>query len=444
MSFRPSDASTPAYVAPWRREQGGGEGVFDSFQFALKHFQHDKRIRIHRHRPCGRAGASPESDAIRTALTDEVLHEAAWAHFESELPSYEAMRNVLVKRLSDALAASPGAGTLDGTTIDNAVTAYTNEDVRQQIEGEEPDVEACRAAAREVLMEAWTQTESDHRPRADADTARSFDGENPQATAKVGPSDDEPGRIPPAPGAGTTPPARIELGRGVWRCGACKAIHAPNEEIADDLDALIQKHLAADPPASPLPDETESLKPCPFCGGEASIIAVKEASNVGGFVVQCGSCEASTRVWFPAKDPVDRILREAWNRRPASPLPTDTRLTPDEQRRFLELLENPPEPSEELVRLFKKHQAASPLPPPTDWQPIETFPITLKNDKAWFWIVPKSPDETYVDGSGRPIMTSFEPYAFHGQYGGWSALIKATHWQPFYTPPPPRSPARDA
>jgi Lar family restriction alleviation protein len=57
------------------------------------------------------------------------------------------------------------------------------------------------------------------------------------------------------------------------------------------------------------------LKPCPFCGGRADIIDVEEPSNIGGKVVQCSECEASTRVWFPIKDSVDRILREAWNRR---------------------------------------------------------------------------------------------------------------------------------
>jgi Lar family restriction alleviation protein len=59
----------------------------------------------------------------------------------------------------------------------------------------------------------------------------------------------------------------------------------------------------------------EYLKPCPFCGGKASIINVEEPSNIGGKVVQCEKCEASTRVWFPIKDAVDQILREAWNRR---------------------------------------------------------------------------------------------------------------------------------
>jgi Lar family restriction alleviation protein len=61
----------------------------------------------------------------------------------------------------------------------------------------------------------------------------------------------------------------------------------------------------------------EPLKPCPFCGGKAQIIEVTEPSNVGGYVVQCGACEASTRVWFPIKDRVEGILTDAWNKRKA-------------------------------------------------------------------------------------------------------------------------------
>jgi Lar family restriction alleviation protein len=57
------------------------------------------------------------------------------------------------------------------------------------------------------------------------------------------------------------------------------------------------------------------LKPCPFCGGKAEKVEVTEPSNVGGYVVQCRDCEASTRVWFPIKDSVDHILAEAWNKR---------------------------------------------------------------------------------------------------------------------------------
>ena len=62
------------------------------------------------------------------------------------------------------------------------------------------------------------------------------------------------------------------------------------------------------------------LKRCPFCGGKAEKLAAEEPSSVGGYVlcgyvVQCKDCESSTRVWFPAKDSVDEILAQAWNRR---------------------------------------------------------------------------------------------------------------------------------
>ena len=57
------------------------------------------------------------------------------------------------------------------------------------------------------------------------------------------------------------------------------------------------------------------LEKCPFCGGKARMIDVTEPSNIGGKVVQCDDCEASTRVWFPIKDSVDNILRDAWNKR---------------------------------------------------------------------------------------------------------------------------------
>ena len=57
------------------------------------------------------------------------------------------------------------------------------------------------------------------------------------------------------------------------------------------------------------------LEACPFCGGQAAIVEVTEPSNVGGYVVQCNDCEASTRVWFPIKDDVTGILHDAWNKR---------------------------------------------------------------------------------------------------------------------------------
>lgn len=59
------------------------------------------------------------------------------------------------------------------------------------------------------------------------------------------------------------------------------------------------------------------------------------------------------------------------------------------------------------------------------WQPIATAP---KSGPALFWIVPKTAEESYVNSSGDPIVAQFEPYLYHGNYGWWSSLSKATHW----------------
>jgi Lar family restriction alleviation protein len=66
-------------------------------------------------------------------------------------------------------------------------------------------------------------------------------------------------------------------------------------------------------------ENADDLRPCPFCGGDARFYEVEEASNRGGYVVGCKECECSTRVWFPVKDDVRPILRDAWNRRAEPP-----------------------------------------------------------------------------------------------------------------------------
>jgi hypothetical protein len=75
-------------------------------------------------------------------------------------------------------------------------------------------------------------------------------------------------------------------------------------------------------------------------------------------------------------------------------------------------------------------RAASPAPA---WQPIETAPT---NEAVDFWIVPKTAAESYVDTSGKPIVSrSSSPHRFTGRFKTWGALYKATHWMPL--PPPP-------
>lgn len=60
---------------------------------------------------------------------------------------------------------------------------------------------------------------------------------------------------------------------------------------------------------------SDELKPCPFCGSPAALANVDEPSNVGGRVIQCGTCLASSPVMFPCMDSADEPLKDAWNRR---------------------------------------------------------------------------------------------------------------------------------
>jgi hypothetical protein len=69
-------------------------------------------------------------------------------------------------------------------------------------------------------------------------------------------------------------------------------------------------------------DEETMLAPCPFCGGEAALGDAQEAGP-GAYVVSCCKCWASSQVRFAIKEPVDHLLREAWNRR-ADPLITSS------------------------------------------------------------------------------------------------------------------------
>lgn len=57
----------------------------------------------------------------------------------------------------------------------------------------------------------------------------------------------------------------------------------------------------------------KELLPCPFCGGEAVQITIDESepNNVGGDVIVCTKCQASSYVEFGFKE----NLASAWNRR---------------------------------------------------------------------------------------------------------------------------------
>lgn len=72
------------------------------------------------------------------------------------------------------------------------------------------------------------------------------------------------------------------------------------------------------------------------------------------------------------------------------------------------------------------------MPSPSDWRPIETAP---RDAKCLFWVVPRTANETWKDTSGNPILAKSKPHAELCAYGGWGALMKATHWQPMQALP---------
>ena len=67
-------------------------------------------------------------------------------------------------------------------------------------------------------------------------------------------------------------------------------------------------------------DDSDRLKPCPFCGCDADfgvVDANNEASDAGGHFVQCcnSACGASSALVFPLMDDVRNLLMERWNKR---------------------------------------------------------------------------------------------------------------------------------
>lgn len=61
------------------------------------------------------------------------------------------------------------------------------------------------------------------------------------------------------------------------------------------------------------------LRPCPFCGGEATFGVIEEDTHpdFGGHFIQCteARCEASSALRFAHGDDPKPLLAEQWNRR---------------------------------------------------------------------------------------------------------------------------------
>lgn len=58
-------------------------------------------------------------------------------------------------------------------------------------------------------------------------------------------------------------------------------------------------------------NEKLKLKPCPFCGGRATV--VEQGTGISCAWVECGQCGTRTRTLF-GENKVDRVVA-AWNRR---------------------------------------------------------------------------------------------------------------------------------
>jgi len=72
------------------------------------------------------------------------------------------------------------------------------------------------------------------------------------------------------------------------------------------------------------------------------------------------------------------------------------------------------------------------------WQPIKTAP---RETEVFFWVRPKTADETYVDTSGKPIVSHAPARLHRGRWKSWSALEIATHWMPLPSAPASVPPA---
>lgn len=67
-------------------------------------------------------------------------------------------------------------------------------------------------------------------------------------------------------------------------------------------------------------DDSDRLKPCPFCGAEAEIITLEgetDEPSIGAQCVQCtnSTCGAASGLIYPLMDDVTDLLRERWNKR---------------------------------------------------------------------------------------------------------------------------------
>lgn len=74
-----------------------------------------------------------------------------------------------------------------------------------------------------------------------------------------------------------------------------------------------------------IPDDSDRLKPCPFCAGTAEAGCIETEAHdhpdEGGRFISCINCGASTGLRFACGEDPMPLLLEQWNRRAAPPAP---------------------------------------------------------------------------------------------------------------------------
>lgn len=157
------------------------------------------------YQPAGRIGA--DADDTRTRLIKDLERRAA------DLPAVFTFDKALFTRAANALRAALSAREARAETLPDATTIDALDRIVVALEDTTLEPGMCdrcyvahaiavaerrRIGSASPRPDVPAQQPSDHRPRADDDTARSFDGVKPEPdTPSRQPSGDEPGRMTP-------------------------------------------------------------------------------------------------------------------------------------------------------------------------------------------------------------------------------------------------------
>ena len=101
-------------------------------------------------------------------------------------------------------------------------------------------------------------------------------------------------------------------------------------------------------------DDSDRLKPCPFCGSDAEIIVlegeIENDPSVGAKCVQCTNslCMASSALIYPLMDDVTNLLMEKWNKRPVNVMSRELDVVTLSGKEYDDLLEKIDRLSESL------------------------------------------------------------------------------------------------